>query len=142
MRKYNRAPTQRQIKALQLINQGYSVHRAMKEAGYSKSSLKLSYKFKKSPIVQKMMTNLNSTLYEKGLTTEFMADKFMEWLNAKKPFTSHTEEDRDVPDYDTQIKAYDRVKEVINPQKHEGGIKRKLEITEFITGEENPDAPQ
>jgi hypothetical protein len=112
----------------------------MKEAGYSKSTLIQSYKFKKSPTVQRMMIGLAGKLQDKGLTVDYLADKFMEWLNAEKPFSSHTEPDKSVPDYDTQIKAYDRVKEVLNPKFETPGVKRKLTIEEFVTGEEEKDA--
>ena len=132
-----RTPTLKQIKTLQLVNQGYSVRRAMKEAGYSLGSLNKSHiLFKKSPTVQRMMKDLNHKLYEKGYTTEFLADKFMEWINAEKPFSSHTEADKMIPDYDIQLKAYDRAKEIMNPEEQTKGIKRKLTLEEFITGEE------
>ena len=136
----NQAPTLKQIRTLQNMNQGMTVHRAMKEAGYSQTSLKQSYKFKKSPIVRNMMLGLSSKLKDKGFDTDFLADKFMEWMTAQKPFSSHTEPDKEVPDYDIQIKAYDRVKEIINPQSEAKGVKRKLTIEEFVTGEEGGDS--
>src|ERR1035437_6330753 len=83
----NQVPTLKQIKTLQYMNQGMTVHRAMKEAGYSKASLVTSSKFKKSPVVQKMMSGLKSKLVDKGFTVDFLADKFMEWINAEKPIS-------------------------------------------------------
>ena len=134
-----RTPTLKQIKTLQLINQGYSTRRAMKEAGYANGSLNKSHIIiSKNPTVQRMKIGLEHKLWEKGLTTEFLADKFMEWINAQKPFSSHTEPDKMIPDYDTQLKAFDRAKEIMNPQEPNKGIKRKLTITEFVNdGEEN-----
>lgn len=129
----SRAPSLKQIKTVQLINQGYSTHRAMKEAGYSQSSLKQSYKFKKSPVVQNLMINLGKKLRDKGFTSEYLADKFMEWMEAEKV----TKYGKD-KDYDTQIKAYREAKEIFKPQEAMSkGVKRKLTIEEFVTGEEN-----
>ena len=131
-----RRPSVKQIKTLQLINQGYTTHRAMKEAGYSQSSLKQSYKFKKSPIVRNAIAGLSAELVGQGLTKEFLAAKFMEWINAEKPFSSHTEPDKMIPDYDIQLKAYDRAKDILVPQADKG-VKRKLTIEEFVTGEDD-----
>jgi hypothetical protein len=128
----NRTPTPKQIKAVQLHSQGMTWHRAMKEAGYSKSTLIQSYKFKKSPTIQRMMIGLAGKLQDKGLTVDYLADKFMEWLKAEK-ITKFGKDN----DYDTQIKAYDRVKEVLNPTQQTPGVKRKLTIEEFVTGEED-----
>lgn len=132
-----RTPTLKQIKTLQLINQGYSTHRAMKEAGYAQSTLNQSYKFKQSPVVKSMLMDLNKRLYEKGFTSEFIAGKFMEWMGAEKPFASHTEPDRMVPDYDIQIKAFKEAKEILKPAEHEKGIKRKITLEEFINEGDN-----
>lgn len=135
-----KAPTLLQIKATQLIAQGYTVHRAMKDAGYSQSSLKQSFKFKKSPAVQSLMADFNQTLIDKGINKDFLGDKFKEWLTAEKPYSSHTEPDRMVPDHDIQIKAYDRLKDIINPQTQDKGLKRTITVSEFIMGDEKQDA--
>lgn len=113
------------------MNNGMSLHRAMKEAGYAKTTLRQGFKFKKSPIVKNMMLGMAGKLKDKGLNTDFLADKFMEWMNAKKTVSGKFGEITN-PDYDTQIKAYDRAKEIINPAQEGKGIKRKLEITEFV----------
>ena len=156
----NRTPTLKQIKTVQLIKQGYSTHRAMKEAGYSQSTLKQSYQFKKSPVVKKMMANIDKVLYDKGFTTEFIADKVMEWMGAKKVISakvivkkdkstsqadgelpladSITDDFIEVPDYDIQIKAFKEAKELFKPAEQEKGIKRKITLEEFINeGDEN-----
>jgi type II secretory pathway component PulK len=127
----NQAPTLKQIKTLQYMNQGMTVHRAMKEAGYSQSSLVQSSKFKKSPVVQKMMSGLKSKLVDKGFTVDFLADKFMEWMQAEKTVVSKFGEVTN-SDYDTQIKAYDRAKEILDIKETDPKIKRKLTIEEFV----------
>lgn len=135
-----RRPSVKQIKTVQLINQGYSTHRAMKEAGYSRSSLKQSYKFKKSPVIQDYYfgTGMVSKLKGKGFTEDYMADKFLEWLEAEKL----TKFGKD-KDFDIQIKAWKEVKEILKPQEPPNkGIKRKITLEEFITGEEEPQNTQ
>ena len=121
------------------MNQGMTVHRAMKEAGYSQASLVQSSKFKKSPVVQKMMSGLKSKLVDKGFTVEFLADKFMEWMQADKTISTKFGEITN-PDYDTQIKAYDRAKEILDIKETDSKVRRKLTIEEFVNEEEPPSA--
>lgn len=133
-----RAPTAKQIKALQLVNQGYSKRRAMLEAGYSKNVANQSSRLLKGTAIQGILETMKAYLSEEGLTAKYMAGKFKEWMEATKVITSHTEPDILIPDYDTQIKAYDRWEKVIN--KEEGdkvtGLRRKITFEEFVGGEE------
>lgn len=127
----HRTPTARQVKALQLINQGYSQTKALKEAGYSKHYANSSTQFMRQPVIQAILTGMKDELIHQGLTQKYMAGKVAKWMEAKK-------EDDD--NYDVQLKGYDRWKEMMDYQGesklNKGGIKRKLEITEFITGED------
>lgn len=140
-----RTPTLKQIKTLQLVNQGMTVHRAMKEAGYKKRTYEKSSEFMKSPVVKQMIMNMGKELRDKGLTEKFMAGKFEEWINAKQKKNEYVGKDDsgkpmyeevENPDYDTQIKAYDRWDKAVNPNQITPGTKRKLTIEEFVTGEE------
>jgi len=137
-RKRNRTPSLKQIKALQLINQGYSKHRAMLEAGYSEgSSRHPKVNLMNSKAVASVLESMKSELVDSGLTGKYMAKKFQEWLEAKKIVTSPTEEDKVLPDYDVQIKAYDRwEKRMGEPSGGGNGLKRKVTFEEFVTGEE------
>lgn len=138
-----RNPTIRQIKALQYVNQGMSKRQAMKKAGYSKAVWNHnSSTLMKKQGVQQMLGSMQGKLTDAGLTTEYMAKKFKEWLEAQKIHTSHTEPDREVPDYDTQIKAYDRWEKVIGvTQGTKGKVKRQMTVTEFVMGDEG-EAPE
>src|SRR5258708_14965648 len=133
----HRTPTLKQIKALQLVNQGYSKQRAMLEAGYSKNVAKVGGRLLKGRAVLAILESMKKELVDSGLTSKYMALKFKEWMEAQKTVTSHTEPDREVPDYDTQIKAYDRWEKVINhdQENQTKGYKRKVTFEEFVGGE-------
>ncbi len=144
-RKRNRTPTPKQVKALQLHNQGLSWHRAMKEAGYSASTVAQSSRLRKSPTIQAMISSMPAELVNAGLTPQYMALKFKEWIDATKQLSARrnfeTDDFIEVPDYETQIKAFDRWEKSMQPVQPNGkGIKRKLTIEEFITGEEQNEA--
>lgn len=129
-------PSIRQIRALQYKNQGMSTRQAMIKAGYSKNSSgqpgRLLYG---TGGVKQILDSMAGELNDAGLTTKYMVGKFKEWMEAEKVHTSHTEPDRTVPDYDVQLKAYDRWEKVMTPKDIGGGkVKRKLTIEEFVTG--------
>mgnify|MGYP001566966698 CR=1 FL=1 len=137
--KRKRTPSLRQVKTLQLMSQGYTKHRAMKEAGYSASSLKQGKRIiDNSPAVRNYVNQVYPELIKLGIDAPYEANKIKEWLEAKKPFSSHTEPDKMVDDFEIQIKAYDRLQQ-LKPTVNKKGIKRKLTIEEFITegGEPN-----
>lgn len=131
-----RKPTVRQVLALKYINQGMSKRQAMLKAGYSPFVAATPGKrLMNSEGVAQLLGKMQGELQDAGLTSKYMALKFKEWIEAKKWMTSHTEPDREVPDYDTQIKAFDRWEKAmggISTQK--GKVKRQLTVTEFIEG--------
>lgn len=134
-------PTPMQIKALIYKNQGMSKYKAMLKAGYSNNlARKPNRDFYNLKGVKMMIESMASRIMDEGLTTEYMAIKFKEWMDAQKIHTSHTEPDKHVPDYDTQLKAYDRWKKIMDNEASgrplEGGVKRKLTIEEFVTGKD------
>lgn len=128
-----RSPTIKQIRAIQLINQGYSKHRAMLEAGYSKyvaENPKGNLMHKKG--VQTLLESMKSELIDAGLTTTYMVNKFKEWLEAQQIKTSLTEPDKVVPDYKTQLTAYKEWKEVMKPNEGGKGLKRRITFEDFV----------
>lgn len=134
----HRPATLKQIKALQYINQGFSKRQAMIKAGYSaKTAASPSIHLMNKVGVKDILYGMAGDLVDAGLTKEFITLKIKEWFEAQKVDHSHTGPDTLVPDYDTQIKAYDRWEKImeqqINPEKK---VKRKLTIEEFVTGEE------
>lgn len=145
--------TGKQLATAQYMLEGYSLRQARLKAGYS-----TSYAEKTGLAVQKTLKNYLDSIKEKfarkGLNDEYMAEKFKEWMEAKKVVsakilvlgggekgaTSQTDDFIEVPDYDTQIKAYDRYDKIVNehPKGGGGAKKRELTITEFITGDDPP----
>lgn len=136
-KKRNRTPTIKQVKAIKYINKGNSVRKSLILAGYSIKTADKSTDFFKARGVQNALGTLKQHVLDKGLSTEKIADKFAEWIDATKPFSSNTEPDRNIPDYDTQLKAYDRWKGVMDiGEKKDGKVSRKLTIEEFINEDE------
>ena len=81
--KHNLKATQKQITALQLINQGMSPTQAMLKAGYSKSSARIPKQaLLTSQAVTSVVDKFKLELQDAGLTTAYMAAKFQEWLTA------------------------------------------------------------
>lgn len=131
-RKRNSYPTIRQIKTLQYMNQGMSKRKAMVMAGYTQNWAERPYKeFFKSPAVRSVLLGMKDIMIDMGLTKEFMAAKVKEWVTA---------EGEKGPDYDTQLKAYDRWEKIMEKEEQiqgQGGkVKRKIEFTEFVTNGE------
>lgn len=140
-RRYNKKqPTLKQIKAIKYINQGMSAYKAMQKAGYSQeTSMKPSQNLFNKRGVQSLILTMGHEMAAEGLTSKYMVAKFKEWMEAQKIHTSHTEPDREVPDYDVQIRAYDRWEKVMTRGQEQmglGTVKRKITLEEFITGEE------
>lgn len=135
-RVYRRQPTIKQIRALQYRNQGMTKRAAMKKAGYSPAAYNNpGATLMKSRGVKQILQSMAGDLEDAGLTAEFMAQKFQEWISAKKIHTSMTEPDREVPDYQTQLRAYKAWKDIVDAERGSGEdkkVKRKLTIEEYI----------
>lgn len=118
-------PSVKQIKALQLISQGYSRRRAMIEAGYSLQTANHSSSLiVKSKAAKQLTEAMKAGLVEHGLDVDFFIKKFKKWVNAKKS---------DDDDYPTQQRAYKDWKEIMEPKDEEGRKPtRKITFEEFI----------
>lgn len=128
-------PTIKQTKALQFLKEekGISVRQAMMKAGYSVAAANKGKEFFKNKGVQNYLAGLKEYVTNQGLDNQKMASKFKEWIDAEKVLTSHTEPDRSVPDYDTQLKAYDRWEKVMGMgESGDPKVKRRLTVEEFI----------
>jgi hypothetical protein len=110
-----------------MIKAGYTVT----SASHPKQALM------QKPAVRKILSDMKEELQDAGLTSIAMVDKFKEWLYAEKVQSSMTEPDKLVPDYKTQLAAYDRWKAIMDKdiEGENGTVKRKLTIEEFVTGE-------
>lgn len=134
MKKARRA-TLKQVLALKYINQGMSKRQAMIKAGYSPSTaenpkMKL---FAKSG-TQRLIDTLKSEMVNQGLMPNYVAGKFKQWFEAKKIDHSHTGPDKEVDDYDTQLKAFEKWEKVMGIEETDPKVRRKLTIEEFIQG--------
>lgn len=131
-------PDIRAIKTLQYINQGESVRAAQIKAGYSVKTASRSTKFFKNKGVQRAIQSMKGFLEDVGLTNLKMASKIAEFVDAKKVDHSHTEPDKVVPDYRTQIEGVKLWNEVLdrNSEGQKGKIKQQLTVTQFVTGED------
>lgn len=125
----HRTPSAKQIRALQLINQGYSKRRAMLEAGYAKSTANCKpHLVTRSRAAMEVFESMKGALTNSKLNGEYMARKFEKWLEAQK-------DDKD--DYKTQIAAFKEFKDVVKPAEEQSGLKRKITYEEFLGEEEN-----
>jgi phage terminase small subunit len=116
-------PTEMQAKAMQYILDGEKPKDAMIRAGYSPKVAKdykqnlLEYK---GP--QQIIKEHQAEFARVGITPIYMARKTAEWLEATKIKSSMTEPDKEVPDYQIQIKAAERVDKI-------WGINQENDIT-------------
>lgn len=120
--------TIKQIRTLQYMNQGMSRRKAQLKAGYSQAHADIpKHIFFKKKGVQQMIVDMAEQLVNQDLTTQYMAIKFKQWIEAKN--------DKGNPDTKQQIDAYREWKKVMDQhQEAESGLKmkRKLTIEEFV----------
>lgn len=128
----HRKPSLKQIKYTQFRSMGYSKAKSMRMAGYSISTSKGSkfmQNIDKSKGVLQVVDDVKDALKNSKLTGQFIADKFEEWLNAKKDSKS---------DYKVQIEAFRQFREITKPTQQEvSRVKRKVTFEEFIGENEN-----
>lgn len=123
--------------ALELIAKGMKPGKAMLEAGYSKSASSAPTRSLLSkPSVQSVVDKMQIAVLGKGITVSYLAGKFAEWLES----TSTDRDGTPTPNHDIQMKAYDRIKDILGiaPAPNDlKGIKRKMTIEEYISKEDN-----
>lgn len=98
---------------MQSILEGKKPRDAMISAGYSPgvaSYYKKNLLELKGP--QQIIKEHQIEFARLGITPIYMAKKTAEWLEATKIKTSMTEPDKEVPDYQTQLKAAERVDKI------------------------------
>lgn len=81
---------------------------AMRQAGYAPKTAeapKQNYLEKRG--IQNHMEEWKGKLRGSGLNEDFLLIKYHEWINATKLKSSLTEPDKEVPDYETQLKVKD-----------------------------------
>ena len=106
-------PTKLQKKAVSILkeNPGKPVGRAMREAGYKRStSLKPKQNFTELKGTIVAIEQWREALRGSGLDESYLIAKYKEWISATKVKSSMTEPDKVVPDYDTQLKVKDDIR--------------------------------
>ena len=107
-------PTEKQRKAFEtkMNNPDMPLGEAMIQAGYNKiTSEAPKQNFVGSRGVEVLREEYKNHLTTLGIGPEKIAKKMAEWLDAEKVHGSLTEPDRLVPDYQTQIKAGEMLRE-------------------------------
>lgn len=150
-----RKMTPKQRLMAEYLLKGYNKHQAMLRAGYTKRTADTAISPKNLRTVLTFVDTMEDKLKRLGLTEVYMAKKLIEWMEAKKTVSARvtnkkadvdTDDFIDVPDYDTQLKAYDRVEKIFNPvnkQKESGVKKKEITFTEWISGgPEEPEEPK
>jgi len=121
-----RKPTALQKDAIEILatNPKISKRQAMIKAGYSKvTASHPKQNLIEAPGTKTALEEIKDKLIGRGINIDFMADKYFEWLNAKKIKGSMTEPDKVVPDYETQLKAKDDVNRIFGMGEEKVGIK-------------------
>lgn len=102
----NNQPTEKQATAMELIRGGKGKRAAMIQAGYAKSTSQApGQNLLRSVGAGNIIEQQKEAYTIVGITPHYMARKSKEWLEAKKIQTSHTEPDKKVADYPTQLEA-------------------------------------
>ena len=130
--------TIKQQEAIKRIVENHgNISKSMIEAGYDPTTAKNPKNLTESKGFQELKEQYKSSLLAQGIDGKRLAKKMDEWLEAQKPFSSHTEPDKMVPDYQTQIKAGEMLREDIGLSKDTNIIQQfnagEMEI-EFIGG--------
>lgn len=108
-----RKPTKLQKATLEILreNPDKPLAQAMREAGYSYiTSRRPKQNFVALKGTQIAMDQWREALRGSNLGEARLLRKLNEWIDAKKLKTSLTEPDREVPDYETQLKAGEMIR--------------------------------
>src|SRR6185312_4486113 len=102
-----------------MVENGGNKSKAMLEAGYSPATAKTPQKLTESKGFELLLQDYRNELLAKGINGKKMAQKMDEWLEAKKVISAHNAKDAnaetddfiEVPDYQTQLKAGEMLRE-------------------------------
>lgn len=107
-RRYKVKPTEKQAKAMDLIAKGVLPTHAMKQAGYSEETSRTPSKNLLGSTGALTIQELIGEAYLKvGITPIHYAEGVQELMTATKIDHSHTEPDKEVPDYQARAKGLD-----------------------------------
>lgn len=125
-KKHRKQATQKQLVAIQLVSQGLTKSEAMRKAGYSEKTINTPKQVFTSQAIVTAVDKFKLELKDKGLTTDYMAAKIQEWMDAQ--------DSKGNPDYLIQQNAYKFLKEILIDQDKEnkGQVKKTLTLTEYL----------
>lgn len=138
MNKTNKVkPTVKQLAALEIMkaNPRMSKGEAMRKAGYSDlTSRSPKQNLLDLPGTEVALDEYQIELAGLGLTHKKVAQKINQFIDAKKPFSSHTEPDKMIDDWQTQIKAVEMLRGDldINKTQDSSNLKRRIVAEEFF----------
>jgi hypothetical protein len=134
-------PTKLQRTTVEILkdNPKMSLAKAMVEAGYSPSTARHpGYNFVASKGTTTALDQWREALRGSGLNENKIIEKYKEWLDANRVTTSLTDPDRVVPDYQTQLKAGEMLREDLGIKVKDAAILQQFNIdkmgVEFIEG--------
>lgn len=125
-----RRVTRQQLRMIEGLMKGLKPTQAALNAGYKPTVKRNITTLMGRKVIRTLMSTLANKFDNAGLTMDFWVDRFKEWASAKKPVVTK-EGVKKYPDYDTQIKSFDRYKEVIKDDEHKGSG-RKISFEEWI----------
>lgn len=138
-------PTQRQLKAEYYRAQGDSKAAAARKAGYSGKHPGTNNIFSQ-PLEKYLSYRLRNELVKRGMDEKKIADKMLQWIDAKKIYVAkggHVVETEDVL---TQIKAYEKIDQVLHfsdgPEQRGLGSHQKLTIEQWTFGDTEDEKPK
>lgn len=99
-------PTAKQAKALELIRQGEKPTVAMRQAGYTpKTAEAPSQNLLRSAGAQTILEQYRAEYVKQGIIPEYYITRVKDLIEANKIHSSHTEPDREVPDWNARAKG-------------------------------------
>lgn len=113
MRKNKIKPTKLQKRAVAILKDDPNkpLAQVMREAGYKPiTSRRPKQNFTALKGTQIAMKQWRKALRGSGLDEQRLLNKYNEWIDAKKIKSSLTEPDKEVPDYETQLKVKDDIR--------------------------------
>jgi hypothetical protein len=131
----NVKPTKLQERAVEILKDAPSmaVGEAMRQAGYSeRTSTHPKQNFIDLKGTQIALDKWREALRGSGLNENKLIEKYSEWLDAHKISTSLTEPDKIVPDYTTQLKAAEWLREDLGVKQDKATILQQMNVGEMI----------
>ena len=134
-KKHRKQASKMQLTAIALRAKGMNPTEAGRRAGYSEATLRTPKKIFTSQAIVAAVDKYKLELKDKGLTTDYMATKIKEWLEAEDIMMDKLGNVHHQPNYIAQQNAYKFLKEVLidEEKKKDQPIKKTLTLTEYLT---------